>query len=190
MAHHAPRAPRTNGCPPFPRGNSEAPNLLVHVGVRGAPVFDRADFEPSRAVSTPRSVASRWFMLVHVGSPRRSFENRRGVSHQGFESLLLRQRRGKSLGTRFSKLCNPQAISMQIAWKRVETKAGAFFHAYRVRLDFSTWPRARALGWRRASRLRSRSSESGSRVRYGAIVTTTAPARRTPHPSPSGSDSV
>jgi hypothetical protein len=79
---------------------------------------------------------------------------------------------------------------MQSARKRVETKTGAFFHACRVRLGFSRWTRARALGWRRASRLRSRSSESGSRVRYGAIVTTTAPARRTPHPSPLGSDSA
>jgi hypothetical protein len=31
---------------------------LVHDGSRGAPVFDRADFEPARLVSSPRSVAS------------------------------------------------------------------------------------------------------------------------------------
>ncbi len=51
--------------------------MLVHVGSRRAPVFDRSDFAPSRAVLTPQSVASCWLTTAHAGSPRRSFENRR-----------------------------------------------------------------------------------------------------------------
>ena len=67
------RHPEKTGARCFHIGNGVSRNVLPHVASRRAAARDRP------------------LVLRHVGSPRRSFENRRGASHQGFESLLLRQ---------------------------------------------------------------------------------------------------
>ena len=142
---------------PFPRGNSRAPILLVHDGSRGAPVFDRADFEPARLVSSPRSVGSRWFMLVYVGCPRRSFEMSRSAIQEGFEPLLLCSRgargpRPGAFASRRHELTESFGLRSRIGGSGDARFRGDDFDSHRRLMDCSVRDLRIAnqpLGWRR-----------------------------------------